>query len=260
MGPPLLDLHCHILPGVDDGAADLAEALDMARIAVADGITVIACTPHITPGLYDNTGPGIRDAVGRLALALDQAGIALQLVAGADAHLAPDLLESLRTGRVPTLAGSRYFLLELPHHVLPPQLETAIFGLMDAGYRPILTHPERLSWIESRYNFIERLSAAGVWMQMTAGSLTGRFGRRVRYWGERMVGEGMIQILATDAHDCVDRPPRLSAARRLVARRHGEEFAERLVHTHPMAVLHNLAPWSDFRPAVTAPRRAGTVL
>lgn len=236
----MLDLHCHILPGVDDGASDMAQALDMARIAVADGITVVACTPHITPGLYDNTGPAIHEAIRRLAVALQRAGIALRLIAGADAHLSPDLLAGLQTGRVPTLAGSRYFLLELPHHVLPPRVEDTISRLMAAGYRPILTHPERLSWIESRCDVIARLSAAGVWMQITAGSLTGRFGRRAQYWAELMLSEGTVQLLATDAHDTGDRSPRLAEARDIAARRCGEAEAERLVLSRPLAVLEDL--------------------
>lgn len=214
----------------------------MASIAAADGITVVACTPHITPGLYDNAGPIIHEAVGQLAIALRQAGIALRLVSGADAHLAPDLLKGLQAGSVPTLAGSRFFLLELPRHVLPPRFEDTIFRLMDAGYAPILTHPERLSWIESRFDVIDRLSAAGVWMQLTAGSLTGRFGRRARYWAERMLSEGMVQILATDAHNTGDRPPRLAEARDIAATRCGNDEAERLIWSRPLAILDNLPP------------------
>lgn len=214
----------------------------MARIAASDGITVIACTPHIVPGLYDNAGPAIRLAVHELAMAMADAGIPLRLVPGSDVHLAPDLGDGLRSGRVQRLGDSRYFLLEPPHQVMPPRLEDMIFQLLATGYMPIMTHPERLSWIEPHYAVVQRLAASGVWMQLTAGSLTGRFGRRVRYLGERMLDEGMIQILATDAHDRVDRPPRLSEARDVAARRVGEEAAERLVRTHPLAVLHDLAP------------------
>ena len=255
----MIDLHCHILPGIDDGPSDLSVSIDMARIAASDGIAVIACTPHIAPGQYDNAGPAIRLAVDELATALADAGLPLRIVPGADVHLAPDLIEGLCSGRVQRLAESRYFLLEPPHHVLPPRLEDMVFQLLAAGYMPIVTHPERLSWIASHYDVMQRLAASGVWMQMTAGSLTGRFGRRVRYWGERMLSEGMIQILATDAHDCVNRPPRLSEARELVAQRLGEETAERLVCTHPMAVLHDLAPSKAIKLSVTQPRAASTV-
>jgi protein-tyrosine phosphatase len=256
----LIDLHCHILPGVDDGASNLSESIAMARVAASDGIAVIACTPHMVPGLYDNTGPAIRLAVDELARVLADAGIPLQLVTGADVHLAPDLEEGLGSGRVAKLAESRYFLLEPPHHVLPPRLEDIIFQLLTAGYMPIVTHPERLSWVEAHYAVLQRLAASGVWMQVTAGSLTGRFGRRVRYWGERMLDEGIVQILATDAHDCLDRPPRLSEARDVVARRNGEEAAERLVVTHPAAVLHDMAPSYAIKASATQRMGASKVV
>ena len=156
-GDNLIDLHCHLLPGIDDGAKDLEMSLAMARMASSDGISTIACTPHILPGVYNNTGPAIRGAVARLRESISEAGIPIGLVTGADVHIAPDLGVQLRDGRALTLNDSRYLLLEPPHHVLPPRLEELIFGLQAAGYVPILTHPERLSWIEGHYDLIERL-------------------------------------------------------------------------------------------------------
>jgi protein-tyrosine phosphatase len=238
----MIDLHCHLLPGIDDGPADSAMSLAMARIAVADGIETIACTPHITPGFYDNSGLEIRAGVERLSRELADAGIQLSLVTGADVHLAPDLTSGLRSGRIPTLAGSRYFLFEPPHRVLPPRMEDVVFRLMAEGYVPILTHPERLAWIASHFDLIRRLRSAGVWMQLTAMSITGGFGRRVRYWSERLLDEGLADILATDAHDCDRRPPCLSQARSLVARRVGEAEAHRMVVTRPEGILRNLSP------------------
>lgn len=241
-GRGVIDLHCHILPGLDDGARDFAEALEMARRAAADGIETVACTPHVHAGLYDNTGPGIAAAVERLQAALDDAAIGLRLHVGADVHLAPDLVSGLAAGQVPTLAGSRYFLLEPPHHVAPPRLDEKVFELLAAGFVPILTHPERLLWIEAHYAMIRRLVAAGAWLQVTGGSLTGRFGRRARYWSERLMEDGMVHLLATDAHDAERRPPVLSVARAAAARRLGEAEAERLVVTRPQAVLDNRPP------------------
>src|SRR3970282_2645536 len=104
----MIDLHCHLLPGIDDGAVDLAMALEMARLAVADGIHTIACTPHIYPGMYENTADGIRSAITTLQAELDAQGIALRLVEGADGHLDTDLVRSIGDGRVPTLARPRY--------------------------------------------------------------------------------------------------------------------------------------------------------
>ncbi len=153
----MIDLPCHILPGIDDGAIDLDMALAMAKVAAEDGIRTIACTPHIYPGLYENTAPGIRVAIAALQRELYRRQIPLRLLEGADVHLEPDLAGSIRAGRVPTLAGSRYLLLEPPHHVAPPGFEETVFKLTVAGYVPVITHPERLTWIEDHYPIFERL-------------------------------------------------------------------------------------------------------
>ena len=238
----MIDLHCHILPGIDDGASDLTASMEMAKLSVADGVTVVACTPHILPGLYHNSGPQIRQATLALQQALDQEGIPLRLVTGADVHMAPDLIAGLRAGRVLSLADTRYVLVEPPHHVAPVRMEQFFFDLIVAGYVPILTHPERLSWIESQYSGIQRLIRGGVWMQVTAASLTGAFGRSAQYWANHMLDEGCVHILATDAHDTRRRPPHLSAGRDLAARRVGAREAEHLVLTRPLGILKNVMP------------------
>jgi protein-tyrosine phosphatase len=238
-----------MLPGIDDGARNLESSLEMARQAVADGIAVVACTPHILPGLYENTGPKIRDVTEALRAALARAQIPLHLVGGADVHIAPDLEEGLRSGRIPTLNDSRYFLFEPPHHVPSPHLERCTFGLQAAGYVPVLTHPERLSWIDGHYPTIQRMARSGVWMQLTAGSLVGRFGRRPRYWAERMLNEGLCHILATDAHDPIHRVPRLAEGRDAAARRLGDAEAINLVMTRPQSILDNRST-NSFPPPV----------
>lgn len=238
----MIDLHSHILPGIDDGAKTLADSLEMARIAVADGIHTMACTPHIYPGMYMNDGPGIQRAIVHLQNELDNAGIALKLVAGADVHLVPDVLEGLRSGRVPTLNGSRYFLLE-PSHTTPPlHFEASVFQLILAGYTPIITHPERLVWIETHYPVFLRLIEQGAWMQVTAGALTGAFGKRAQYWGERFVGEGHTHILATDAHSTGRRKPQLGPALEIAEKALGNPLARQLVVDRPQGILDNEPP------------------
>jgi protein-tyrosine phosphatase len=245
------DLHCHLLPGIDDGAVDLDMALEMARMAVADGIGTVACTPHIFPGMYENTATGIRAAIAGLQVELDARGIALKLVEGADVHLDPDLVADIRAGRIPTIAGSRYLLLEPPHHVAPPRFEDAMFALMTIGIVPVITHPERLTWVEDHYDLFVRLAARGAWMQVTAGALTGRFGRRVKYWGDKFVGEGHCHILATDAHHPQRRPPLLAEAREAAARLVGPDEAGHMVVTRPAGIVADADPLS-LPPALVA--------
>jgi protein-tyrosine phosphatase len=240
----VIDLHCHILPGIDDGARDLSVSLAMGRMMVAQGVTVVACTPHILPGLYPNNGPAIRQAIQDLQLTLENEGIPLQLVTGADVHMTPDFVAGIRSGQLLSIADSRYILVEPPHHTAPPQLEDFFFNLVVAGYVPILTHPERLSWVPSKYEVIKRLVGAGVWIQITAGSFTGAFGRNALYWSERMLDEGCVHILASDAHDVERRPPNLAAGYETVAKRVGAEEAQNLVLTRPMGILKDEPPSS----------------
>jgi protein-tyrosine phosphatase len=238
----MIDLHSHLLPGIDDGARDDDMSFAMARMFLADGITTVACTPHILPGLYHNTGAGIRASVARLQQKFAEQGIGLQLVCGSDAHICPDFVGGLRSGHILSLADSRYVLVEPPHHTVPQRMESFFFDILVAGYVPILTHPERLTWINQQYATVRKLAANGVWMQITAGSVTGAFGRNAQYWADRMLDEGLVHLLATDAHDIERRSPNLSRARDAAARRVGETEAEHLVLTRARGVLANEAP------------------
>ena len=238
----MIDLHSHILPGVDDGAASLEVALQMAQMWVDDGVSVVACTPHILPGLYANSGPDIRVAVQALQTVLDERGLPLRLVTGADNHITHDFVGGLRRGHLLPLADSRYVLIEPPHHVLPPRLDALFFNLVMAGYVPILTHPERLSWVEGHYGLMKQLVAGGVWMQVTAGSLTGKFGRKVQHLAEKMLDEGLVHVLASDAHDPYKRFPNMGEGFARAQRLVGDDEAKSLVFTRPQGILDNAAP------------------
>jgi protein-tyrosine phosphatase len=238
----LIDLHCHLLPGVDDGSRDSPESLTMARVAEADGTTIIACTPHVMAGVYENTGEAIAAAVSTLQTLLAAEGIKIRLVVGADVHVTPDLVARLRDGSIPTLAGSRYFLFEPPHHVIPPNLDRVVSEVLAAGYVPILTHPERLRWINTHYDQVLRLARSGVLMQVTAGSLTGHFGDGPQHWAEQLLEEGLVHLLASDAHDAVRRPPRMKDAFIRAAELIGEEETRHLAFTRPRGILANVDP------------------
>jgi protein-tyrosine phosphatase len=238
----LIDLHSHILPGIDDGSRSLDMSLDMARIAVDDGITMMACTPHIYPGLYMNDTASITAARAQLQQVLEDKGIPLQLTTGADVHLVPGLLQGLRAGTVPCLHNTRYLLLEPSHHVAPPHFQDSVFQLVAAGFVPVITHPERLTWVEDSYQVFVDLVRQGAWMQLTAASLTGVFGSRAKYWGERFLGEGLTHILASDAHSSGRRSPVLSRAKAIAERMLGPEEAELLVRGRQEYILRNELP------------------
>lgn len=246
----MIDLHCHLLPGIDDGPTDLAMSLEMARVAVADGIRVTACTPHIYPGLYDNDAGLIEAAVSRFREQLAAADIPLTLTMGADIQMVPELLEGLRSGRFPTLQGSRYFLFEPPHHTVPNRFMDSLFDVQSAGFVPVITHPERLTWLDDRhYGWFLEAARMGAWIQVTAGAVTGRFGEGVRYWAERFLDDGVVHLLATDAHHFARRPPLLAEGRAAAAKWVGPEEAERLVSDRPQAILEDRDPATVVPPA-----------
>lgn len=238
----MIDLHCHLLPSLDDGASDRATALEMARLQVAGGVTTVACTPHILPGLYPNSGSRIRAAVDAFRADLAEANIPLTIVTGADVHLEPDVVEALQDGRSLTIADTRYVLIEPPHHILPPRFDAILHDLLVSGYVPIITHPERLSWASDHYDLFVDLAAAGVWMQVTSGSVTGFFGSTCRQLAERMLDDGIVHILASDAHDTRRRVPDLWRGAVVAARRVGEAEARRLVLDRPQAILLDRDP------------------
>ena len=238
----MIDLHCHMLPAIDDGAQNLETALKMAKMAVEDGITITACTPHIYPGLYENTAEGIRQAAISFQKELNKASIPLKITYGADVQIIPELLDGLKNGDIPTLHNSRYFLFEPPHHISPPGMIDLIHDVLASGYIPLITHPERLTYIEQEYDLFVEAAYKGAWIQLTAGSVTGRFGRHVQKVAERFLKDGITHLLATDAHNLGNRSPNLSEARDAAATLLGEEEANRLVTERPTSVINNDQP------------------
>ena len=235
----MIDLHTHLLPGLDDGAPDLATSIAMARMAVADGTRIMACTPHRMPGRYDTAAQQIEDGVRSLQGELSRAGVELQLIVGSDVHIAPDLPAVLRDHPAYRLNRTRYFLFEPPHQIAPPGMVRVVEDVVAAGFVPVLTHPERLQWVEQKYDLLVALNEAGCLMQITCASLTGRFGAGRRKLALRMLEEGRIDLLASDGHNLEGRPPIMGEAYRLVRSLVDEATARRMCVATPAAILRD---------------------
>jgi protein-tyrosine phosphatase len=233
----MIDLHCHILPAVDDGPSDIAESVAMVRIAADDGITHIFASPHF---IYDGRqkAEGIARSLGALSQTLDEAGIPVTLLPGADIRLSFELMKGLEKGDIPTLGGSRYFLLELPE-IIPPNLESLLFAIRVKGFAAIITHPERNGGLLSSPEKVGILRASGSLFQLTAMSVTGEFGGQIKSFSEMLLRRGLADFVASDAHDPVHRKPVLSAAYRATVRLCGRKEAERIFLANPAAVLAN---------------------
>ena len=235
----MYDIHCHILPDFDDGAVDLETALQMARIAVDDGITHLACTPHIYPGLFEYDTSSITSAIDSFRKELENAAIPLILGIGADIQMVSEMVPRLTRGTMPTINHSRYLLFEPPHHIYPASFLESLHNVITNGYVPIITHPERLSWAEEHYDEFVAAFHSGAWLQLTAGSLTGEFGARVQQLAEKMLGDGIVHLLASDGHNLTSRAPVLSAGAQAAARLVGKDEANALVMERPSAVWNN---------------------
>ncbi|MBU0656562.1 MAG: capsular biosynthesis protein [Gammaproteobacteria bacterium] len=218
-------------------------SLEMARMAVAGGTTHLACTPHIYPGLYNNNHAGIANALTSLQAELDKRNIPLKLIIGADVHLVPEVMRGLKQGDIPTLNGSRYFLLEPSHHVPVIGFLEHIENYLDAGYVPVITHPERLRWLGDKYQDILQAARMGAWLQITAGSIAGHFGKTARLYSEKLLRDGYVHIMASDAHGVERRPPTLTEGVQHAIRILSDEAeVMRMVVERPQAILDDLEP------------------
>ena len=235
----MIDLHCHILPGLDDGSGSAEESLAMARIALRDGIRTIVATPHAWDGIYNVTPKEVSEGVVSFQNLLTQQGLDLKICAGADVHLSPGLAEKIRTGAVGTLNNTgKYFLLELPPQTLPSGVKEEIFRLKMQGITPVITHPERHPAILREVNLLYDLIRMGALCQITAMSLTGEFGQEVQGCSQALLKHRLVHVLATDAHSVKSRPPLLSKAVNEAAEWTGSEsFAISLVEDIPAKIL-----------------------
>jgi protein-tyrosine phosphatase len=239
----MIDLHCHILPDIDDGPETWEESLEMARMAVADGIRTVVATPHLfrhrCVHMSDlNYKEAILGKVGELGARLAQDQIPLEVLVGCDFPLSWEALELLEQDQVLTINNSgRYLLLELPDLSLPPATEEICYFLQCRGITPIITHPERHFIIQENPEKLGRLLDLGCLAQMTASSLTGLFGRQVARLSRALVKKGYIKIVASDAHSCRGRPPALQKAVTLMTRLIGKKAAMDMVTSIPEKII-----------------------
>lgn len=232
----MIDIHNHILPGLDDGAADWDEALRLCEIASLDGIKGLVATPHIRDGLYPNSRVEIMDKLQELRIRLAER-IDIRIYSGAEVHISMDLPEKIKRGEIPCINEEGYLLLELPERLLPPRIDDLIFDLKLAGITPIIAHPERCGWAGSDFDSLKRFIEHGALVQVTAMSLTGGFGRGVRRITEKLLKLGLVDVIASDSHSPVHRPPHLSTALKAATKIVGDERAEKLVKENPQRIV-----------------------
>jgi protein-tyrosine phosphatase len=230
----MIDIHCHLLPGIDDGPTSLDEALAMAESAIGDGVSHVVCTPHASAEYFFEFAR-VQEAVATLRARL---GNRLTLATGCDFHLMPENLVRLRENAAPFCINQRdYLLVEFSGYSIPPSMDQTLHELQLAGLRPIITHPERNAFFHAKPDRLRAWVRHGVFAQVTANALTGGFGPNAQGDAERWIEEGLIHFVASDAHNARGRPLRVRPAYEIVAQRFGEEKARALFVENPLAAF-----------------------
>lgn len=247
----MIDLHTHILPGLDDGSPDLETSVLMAAVAAESGVTHLVATPHSNQrGAFENyASPALQVRFDCLCTAVHEAGIPLELSLGMEIFGTGDVLQLLHDGRLLTLGGGRYLLIEFGFHEDPLRIERLLDALLAAGYWPVVAHPERYYGLQRMPNYLFDWANRGIVLQVNKGSLFGRFGRGAQALAAAMLERGLVGCVASDAHGPDVRTPDLAGAWDYLAERCSEELARCLLEDNPGRILRSEPlPEGQFRP------------
>jgi protein-tyrosine phosphatase len=233
----MIDIHHHLLWGLDDGASSVEASVAMARIAAADGITHVACSPHAN-AQYVYEPKVIAEKIVELQRILDREKIALKLGRACDFHLSyENMLAAKAEPERFSINGMGYLLVEIPDYGVPRGLTEVFYELQLAGLIPILTHPERNPTLQAdRARLVDWLRG-GVLVQVTAGSVLGQMGKHAERMAHELLANRWVHFLATDAHNTTTRPPKMREAFELVAKKYAPDYAHLLCVTNPLAAF-----------------------
>jgi protein-tyrosine phosphatase len=236
----MIDIHVHVLPGLDDGPADLGQAVEMCRLIAADGVTAVVATPHQLHEEWENTDAAL---IRKLCAEVEEAAAgSVRVYPGAEIRASMEIpagLDDMAASGLLTLAGSRYVLVEPSPYPLAPSLGELVYELRVAGWWPVLAHPERYGYLAQEPERLRALVRRGAKLQITAGSVLGRNGRRAQQATRFLLDNRLVHFLGSDGHDSAGRAPGVSEAWKVVAGEWGETMAQALTLNNPLAVIEN---------------------
>ena len=232
-------MHCHLLPGIDDGPDTLAQALELCEIAVQEGTTHAVCTPHIHPGRWHNTRQAIEQHCNSLQCELDRQAIPLRLGFAGEVRLTDQVMAQIENNEIPfygKVDGYNIMLLEFPHGHIIPGSDKLVQWLLNRNIRPLIAHPERNKKIMKDIAQIQPFIDAGCWLQVTAGSIVGDFGSQAMSVAHELLADDKVALIASDGHNNKARRPSLKKAYEYITAQYGEHCATRLSKETPLSL------------------------
>lgn len=232
-----IDIHCHIIPGIDDGAQNYDIALNMLKIAQNNGTRKIIATPHY---VYGNTRCGFitnKDKCAELNRLAQNKGIDIEVYPGCEVFITHELIELYEQKLIDTLAGSEYMLIEFPMMSIPLYTDDVLYKLQLKGITPVIAHPERYSEIQKDMTLIENFVMRGIKIQVNSGSITGIYGREAKKTVFKLIEKGFVHYVASDAHSDRTRNPDLSRSAEFVERKFGTKVRDDLFINNPMRII-----------------------
>jgi protein-tyrosine phosphatase len=220
----MIDIHCHILPGVDDGAQSLSDSLNMARIAVKQGIHKIVATPHHLTSSYENSKQSIVDRVRDLNVKLREEMIDLEVLPGQEVRIHGEMVEGYVAGDILPVNHTPYILVEFPSNHVPRYTEKLFYDLQVNGLIPVIVHPERNQEIVERPELLYQLVKKGALTQITAASVCGDFGKKIKNFTLQLIDANLTHFIASDAHNITNRPFKMREALAIIERKYGNEL------------------------------------
>lgn len=233
----LIDIHCHLVPGVDDGSDTMAESMQLLRMEYQEHVSVVIVTPHYRKGLFETPQSKIQAAIKAMRLQAREEGIRVRIYSGCEYHSRSKMVDDLNNKKRPTLVGTPYVLTEFSGSDSYNLIRKQIYDLIVAGYRPIIAHVERYNALTKNAVLIQDLINLGAEIQITSGSLLGDFGRPTRKFCLNLMDEHRVHYIASDAHNTIDRIPNLGTCADFVEKKFGIEYARQLFLENPGKII-----------------------
>lgn len=234
----MIDIHTHILPGIDDGATDLQDTLEILKALKEQGVTQIVATPHIITGVYNNDKSIIKNKVTDVEYLIKDTNLNIKIHPGAELYLEPDIIQKVKDQKL-TLAGSNYVLIETALQQFPDNFEEILFNFQQEGFRPIIAHAERFNPFMENIDYLLQIVNRDIYIQMNSGSILGAYGNAVRELALTMLNIGCVHVVASDVHGLKKRPILMKDAYEFVAVEFSSTLAENLFYMNPQRILGN---------------------